>query len=417
MSYEDLMARIAREIPELAGKLSSPRVVYVKSSAKTYITFESTVLAGEAQFLKLEGLLREMFPGRPLAVRVISPGLKTAFLEDPAPYRQVLDDFLRRNYPMAGGWIGRIGWQIEKNQLTETAGPAGEHGEDGLLTLVFPDEISLRVMGQRNIAARLSRAIREIFAANLRVEMTVEGTREERLRRMLEERRETALIVTAEEMAERYGTGSAAEGNGKAEQGKPGEKGAAKEKKEKKAERAGSSADAEPRTTGKPIMGRGIADRPVEIKELTGESGLVVIQGEIFKLETKELKGGETLLVSFAVTDYTSSIQCKAFFRYRSRFARKAEGEPEPITDEERKAVSDRVERIRKGMCVKVRGECMYDSYIHELSITVRDLVETEKEEREDNAEEKRVELHMHTNMSTMDALSSAEDLIARAAR
>ena len=155
----------------------------------------------------------------------------------------------------------------------------------------------------------------------------------------------------------------------------------------------------------------------MEIKELTGESGLVVIQGEIFKLETKELKGGETLLVSFAVTDYTSSIQCKAFFRYRSRFARKSEGEPEPITDEERKAVSDRVERIRKGMCVKVRGECMYDSYIHELSVTVRDLVETEKEEREDTAEEKRIELHMHTNMSTLDALTSAEDLIARAVR
>ena len=44
-------------------------------------------------------------------------------------------------------------------------------------------------------------------------------------------------------------------------------------------------------------MGRSIADRPVEIRELTGESGLVVVQGEIFHLEQKELKGGETLLV------------------------------------------------------------------------------------------------------------------------
>ena len=39
MSYEDLMARVARDIPELAGKLSSPRIVYVKSLKKTYITF------------------------------------------------------------------------------------------------------------------------------------------------------------------------------------------------------------------------------------------------------------------------------------------------------------------------------------------------------------------------------------------
>ena len=93
MSYEDLMARIAREIPELAGKLSAPRVTYVKSLKKAYITFESSVLAGEREFLKLESILRDLFPGRPLAVRIISPGLKSAFLEDPSPYRQVLDDF------------------------------------------------------------------------------------------------------------------------------------------------------------------------------------------------------------------------------------------------------------------------------------------------------------------------------------
>ncbi len=204
---EDLMARIAREIPELAGKLSAPRVTYVKSSRKTYISFESPVLAGENQFLKLEKILQEMLPGRPLAVRVTSPGLKAAFLEDPAPYRQVLDDFLRRNYPMAKAWIGQIGWQIEKNQLGSGAAPTGEYDEDGLLTLVFPDEISLRVMNQSNVGARLAVAIREIFAARVRVQMTVEGTREERLRRMMEQRRDTALTVTAEEMAKRYGTG------------------------------------------------------------------------------------------------------------------------------------------------------------------------------------------------------------------
>ena len=51
MSYEDLMARIAREIPELAGRLSAPRVTYVKSLKKTYISFESSVLAEERQFL------------------------------------------------------------------------------------------------------------------------------------------------------------------------------------------------------------------------------------------------------------------------------------------------------------------------------------------------------------------------------
>jgi DNA polymerase-3 subunit alpha (Gram-positive type) len=410
MSYEDLMARIAREIPELAGKLSAPRVTYVKSLRKTYITFESTQLAGERQFLKLESILKEMFPGRPLALRVATPALKAAFLEDPAPYRQVLDDFLRRNYPGARGWIGQIDWRMERNQLTDTTELVGQQEEEGLLTLVFPDDISLQVMSHSNVAARLAVAIRDIFTARLRVELTVEGTREERLRKMAEARRDAAFTVTAEEMAQRYGTGISAEGEKEEKKKAPRKKTEKTEKKDSLPVREDAPA------VGKPILGRSIADRPVEIKELTGDSGLVVVQGEIFKMETKELKGGEMLLVTFCVTDYTSSILCKTFLRYRPRFARKEEGaEPAPITDEERKAVMDKVDRIKTGMCVKLRGECMYDNYARELSISVRDLVETEKEEREDTAEEKRVELHMHTNMSTMDALTGADELIARA--
>jgi len=407
MSYEDLMARIAREIPELAGRLSAPRVTYVKSLQKTYITFESGVLAGEKQFLRLEKILRELFPGRPLSVRVVSRGLKDSFLEDPTPYRQVLDDFLRRNYPSAAGWVGQIDWQIEKNQLSGSNLPAGE--EEALLTLVFPSEISLHVMAERNIGARLAQAVSDIFGARIRVEMTVAGDREERLRKLQQERRDAVLVVTREEMEKRAAeeaVKAASAGSG------AGEKKAAPRKKAEADNPAAAAAAA-----AKPILGRSIGDRPVEIRELTGESGLSVIQGEIFKLETKELKGGETLLVSFAVTDYTSSILCKAFFRYRPRFARKGEAEETPITDEERQAVSEKVARIKVGMNVKVRGECLYDSYAREIAVTVRDLVEAEKEEREDTAPEKRVELHMHTNMSTLDALTPVEDLIARAVK
>ena len=394
MSYEDLMARIARDIPELAGQLSAPRVTYVKALRKTYITFESGVLAGEKQFLRLEKILREVFPGRPLSVRVVSRGLKDRFLENPAPYRQVLDDFLRRNYPSAAGWVGKINWQIEKNQLNELQLPSGE--EEALLTLVFPSDISLQVMARKNAGARLAQAIQDIFGARVRVEMTVAGDREEQLRQLQEIRREMIMTVTREDMEKaglELGTGETRE--------RPRKKGPSVKG-----------------MIGEPIQGRAIADRPVEIRELTGETGLTVIQGEIFKAEQKELKGGEMLLVSFAVTDYTSSILCKTFFRYRPRFAQKNEnGEEIPITDEERKAVKEKADRIQVGKNVRVRGECLYDSYAREISITSRDMIEMEKEEREDNAPEKRVELHMHTNMSTMDALTPAEDLIARAVK
>ena len=407
MSYEDLMSRIAREIPELAGKLSAPRVIYVKSRKKTYITFESTVLVEEKQFLLLEKILRETFPGRPLAVRVASPALRESFLRDVKAYRSVLTDFLRRSYPGIIAWLPNIDWSCQGNRVT----------------LTFPDEFSLDYTGKYNIANRLSTAIREIFDAQVIVETTVAGDREARLARMTQERQQSLLTVTRAEIAERYGTAY-----------DPSEKKAARaprktaEKKdtdgEKKAPKAAESAlqtgipipEMSNASVDKPIMGRGIADHPVEIRELNAESGLVVIQGDVFMLETKELRGGETLLVTFAVTDYTSSILCKTFLRYRARRARRGEEDSlPPITEEERKAVQEKVQRIREGMNVKIRGECQYDTFSRELAVMVRDMVEMEKEERQDTAEEKRVELHMHTNMSTMDALTPVENLIARA--
>ncbi len=417
MSYEDMMARIARDIPELANALQAPRVTYVKSLQKTYLTFESTVLVEEKLFLRLERTLRELFPGRPLAVRVISPSLKPLFLSDPAPYRQVLVDFLKRNYPGATGWMDQIDWQIEPGKPTPAASDRHET-EDAVLTLVLPDEFSQEFMAKRNVAPRLAMAIREIFDAAVRVEMTVAGDREERIRQMREERR-SALTVSISEMTERYGTAAVSAPEEKPKARRPKDPEAKRTSAGKAKDAAGEPSPAKPApAVGAPILGRSIGEKPVEIRELNSESGMVVIQGEVFRLEKKELRGGELLLVSFAVTDYTSSILCKIFLRYRNRFSRKNEdGSAVPITDEERKAVQEKADRIQDGMTVKLRGECLYDTFARELSVSVRDLVETEKEERKDLAEEKRVELHLHTNMSTMDALTKVDDLIARAVK
>ena len=410
MSYEDLMNRIAREIPELAGKLSAPRVVYVKSQKKAYITFESAILVMEAQFLKLERVLREAFPGMRLAVRVVSPSLRESFLEDVSAYRSVLVDFLRRNYPASRSWLDRLNWEI--------------HGDR--ITLTCPDEFSLHYLGKQNVANRLGVAVKEIFDAQVTVELTVAGDREARLEKMRQEREEETRAVTMAEMASRYGTGASspetsaqkprAERKKKKEENVPDSE--RKQQEKPKIPQAGLPLPEMPeKAIGKPILGRSVTDSPTEIRLLTSESGLVTVQGDVFNLETKELKGGELLLVSFAVTDYTSSILCKCFFRYRSRFASKGGENQTPITDEERQAVHEKVDRIHEGMNVRLRGECLYDQFARELSISIRDLVEMEKDERKDLAEEKRVELHMHTNMSTMDALTPVEDLIGRAAK
>ena len=118
MSYDELLAQVYAALPQLKGQLHAPRVVYVQSQGKVYITFESNVLVEEASFLKLEALLRRVFPQKPLALRVVSPGLKDDFLENISAYKQVLTDFLRRNYPASASWMSQIDWRCDGKRIT-----------------------------------------------------------------------------------------------------------------------------------------------------------------------------------------------------------------------------------------------------------------------------------------------------------
>ena len=82
MSYEDLLALICKELPHLKGQLQAPQVVYVRAQGKVYITFQSGVLVEEQSFLRMEAILRRAFPQKPLALRVVSPGLRQDFLDN-----------------------------------------------------------------------------------------------------------------------------------------------------------------------------------------------------------------------------------------------------------------------------------------------------------------------------------------------
>ena len=409
MSYEELMEKIYAALPMLRGQLDCPSVVYMRHLDKVYMTFTSRKLVDEAAFLKMEAILRQVFPQKPLALRVVSPGLAEDFLRDISSYKQVLVDFLKRNYPGAVAWADQIDWRCQQNRIT----------------LTFPDAFSLEYMSKGNVAGRLSQAVKDIFGIQCRVELAVAGDQEKRLEELRQEREEHQKKAwTEQELRERY---AAAVGQAAPESAAP--KSAPKEKAPREKAPAVHTEtvrapkpktplipDMPTQTLGRAIVGRGIADRPMPIRELTADAGLVVVQGDIFRMETKELRGGEMLLLSLAISDYTSSVLCKMFMRYRrGGFARRGEEPETPITEQERKAVWDKVEQIKEGMNVKIRGECMYDTFARELSITIRDLVPMEKIVRTDDAEEKRVELHMHTNMSTMDALAPASDLVKRA--
>ena len=149
------------------------------------------------------------------------------------------------------------------------------------------------------------------------------------------------------------------------------------------------------------IYGRNsnIKSNIVSIVDISPEDDIASINGEILSgsIEERELKSGK-FLISFNVYDGTSTMTCKIF-----------------VKPEEKKKVTD---RLKSAKGIKLEGKSGISNFSHEMEIIANIIIETEgikKVVRQDLAEIKRVELHMHTQMSAMDAMTSATDLIKRA--
>lgn len=148
------------------------------------------------------------------------------------------------------------------------------------------------------------------------------------------------------------------------------------------------------------IMGRDpIKDEPIKIKNTRTEGEKVVIQGEIFNIEEREIKG-DRYIVSFDITDGSDSTTVKFF------------------TDKSAYDCDGGIKSALKGAYVKVKGEVQYDKYAKEIVIMSRNIVKADRPPaRMDTSEEKRVELHLHTTMSTMDAVTGMKEYVKRAAK
>ena len=401
MNKTELLHILEQTVPPLQGKLHIERVLYKKEANKAYMSFLSDALVGQNDFLLLEKKLRELFPNLTVALRVASPALGEDFLSDINKYKSVLTDFLRRQSPALSAWIGDTGWSLE----------------DGRILLTCPDQIALDFFKSRQLDQKLSQAVYDIFRVRVPISLTVCGEREAWVTKMRQERgfsfptRPASVPQPDDEPPWDENAMLALSG-----MGAPAPAPAAP-KSAPKASSAAPASKKEAAPKGNVLKGRAIGDKPVPIGELAEDSGVVVIEGTITGVnDPKELKGGETVLVTFAVYDDTSTIYCKAFYQYRMR--RTAMGEtPTPPTDEERQRVKEQVDQIKNGMRVRLRGDCRMDTFLGELSVGVRDMQEMPKVERKDRCEEKRIELHMHTNMSTMDGMTDAGDLIKQAAK
>lgn len=145
------------------------------------------------------------------------------------------------------------------------------------------------------------------------------------------------------------------------------------------------------------LYGRDFEEETMNIEDIIGEIGEVVIRGRIISMDKREIKNEKTILF-YDITDYTDTLTFKIF------------------------VPNDQVEEITqgifKGAFVKIKGMAVIDKFDNELTIgsifgvkKIPDFTES----RSDNSARKRVELHCHTKMSDMDGVSEAKDIVKRA--
>lgn len=148
--------------------------------------------------------------------------------------------------------------------------------------------------------------------------------------------------------------------------------------------------------SAKIIKGRKIDSPITNISDITSKMSNITLWGDVFDYSEKEIrtKNGEKRVVSVSITDYTGSISIKSF---------------------ESKDEENIFARFKKGGTLIIKGRSDFDTFENEYVIKANDVMQVEKTERKDNAEEKRVELHLHTNMSALDAVTPASKLIERA--
>ena len=161
-----------------------------------------------------------------------------------------------------------------------------------------------------------------------------------------------------------------------------------------KASGGAASTPAEP--AGALFYGRPFAGKPVRMEELNLDMFRVIVEGKVFAVQHRELKKRGAWVICFDMTDYTSSVRVNQFME-----AAKAK----PIID-----------NVQPGMWLRVQGKMSFDRYDNEMVLQPNAMEKIEAPKRRDTYPEKRVELHLHTTMSSMDALTDTGAAVKRAA-
>lgn len=238
--------------------------------------------------------------------------------------------------------------------------------EGDLLTLSLLDTTGLELARKKKLDEEIVRFYETNFQRTSKVKMIVSESRQEILDefnlKLVEEEREVVQQLMASSQSE-------------------------------------SSISGDDEEAVKLAVGYDIREEAVPLMNIQEEEKKITVQGAVFGLDMKELRNGSTLF-TFNVTDFTDSIAMKMFAK----------------TKDDVKVLS----QLANGKWVKARGRIEYDRFMQEPELVMmpNDLHEIgAPPERKDKAEEKRVEFHLHTTMSVMDAVTPIGEYVKTAAK
>ncbi|MDR1599598.1 MAG: PolC-type DNA polymerase III [Oscillospiraceae bacterium] len=346
---------LPKDIPP--DRLELERVSLTRDGGRMLVRLTSTELCAEGEYLSIKKAFQRAFPQTRVSLRVTSPALAESFLSDPRAYASFLTDCLSRRNPGLRSMLANTTWEIVDGSAESRA-----------LTLTAQSAANRDYFAETELPARLSRTLWEVFRLRVSVTLLDRGDLDEQAKRL--------ESLRAQKIEEDI---------------KAAPPPAPREKKQP--------------PPGLVLFGQKIGAEPSAIEAFNVEDGnapgTFVFEGEALSCEHRAVRG-DAWLLSFLLADTTSAVSCKAFLR-----PGKKDAPPELIASQ-----------ITPGMYIKVRGSSELDKFTNEPVLTLTDINRAEdlRRVREDAAPDKRVELHLHTQMSSMDGVTSVGAMIARAA-
>ena len=149
------------------------------------------------------------------------------------------------------------------------------------------------------------------------------------------------------------------------------------------------------RIDGEVIFGKNRADAPIPLSRAADESGFATVRGQVFTCNHRQVRQGQTTVISFDITDYTGSIRVTKLVDT---------DKADPI-----------IKEIKEGMWLTVFGRIDYSPFEKDTIMNASNVIKAKEPSRQDNYPDKRVELHLHTNMSALDAISDTKALVKQA--